>query len=70
MGIAVTGWSIGDLLGNPIAGFLIEATGADQANSIVPYRAAIFYAAGTALVSTAFVLVARLRMDGNLTKKL
>lgn len=70
MGIAVTGWSIGDLLGNPIAGFLIEATGADQANSIVPYRAAIFYAAGMALVSTAFVLVARLRMDGNLTKKL
>ncbi|POR31510.1 Uncharacterized protein TPAR_08278 [Tolypocladium paradoxum] len=70
MGMAMTGWCVGDLLGNPIAGFLIEATGADHATSIVPYRAAIFYAGSTALASTFFVLVARLRMDSNLLKKI
>ncbi|KAK4235638.1 MFS general substrate transporter [Achaetomium macrosporum] len=69
IGIAVTGWSVGDLLGNPIAGFLM-ATHAGRASSIVPYRAAIFYAGGTAAASTVFVLVARLRMDARLIKKL
>lgn len=70
MGMAITGWSVGDLLGNPIAGFLISATRADQASSIVPYRAAIFYAGGTALLSTALVLAARFRMDTKMLKKL
>jgi len=70
IGMAITGWSVGNLLGNPIAGFLIAATHADRTSSIVPYRAAIFYAGGTAAVSTALVLMARLRMDGNLIKKL
>lgn len=69
IGMAVTGWSVGDLLGNPIAGFLITATHADRGNSIVPYRPAIFYAGGTAAVSTAIVLLARLKMDANLIKK-
>lgn len=69
IGMAVTGWSVGDLLGNPIAGFLISATHADRGGSIVPYRAAIFYAGGTAAVSMALVLVARLRMDVKLIKK-
>lgn len=67
--MAIIGWSVGDLLGNPIVGFLISITHADRANSIVPYRAAIFYADGTATISTALVLVARLRMDANLIKK-
>ncbi|KAK4246648.1 putative monocarboxylate permease [Corynascus novoguineensis] len=70
IGIAVTGWSVGDLLGNPIAGFLIAAAHADRASSIVPYRPAIFYAGGTAAASAVFVLVARLRMDANLARKL
>ncbi|KAE8136465.1 major facilitator superfamily domain-containing protein [Aspergillus pseudotamarii] len=68
--MAITGWSVGDLLGNPIAGFLIAATHADRASSIGPYRAAILYAGGAAAVSTALVLVARLKMDANLIKKL
>ncbi|KAE8154175.1 major facilitator superfamily domain-containing protein [Aspergillus avenaceus] len=70
IGMAITGWSVGDLLGNPIAGFLIAATHADRATSIVPYRSAIFYAGGTAAISTALVLVARLRMDTKLIKKI
>jgi MFS family permease len=70
MGMAVTGWFIGDFLGSPIGGFLIQATGADHADSIGPYKPAIFYAAGTALVSTVFVLAARLKMDNSLCRKL
>lgn len=70
IGMAVTGWSVGDLLGNPIAGFLITATHADRGCSIVPYRPAIFYAGGTAALSAALVLLARLKMDTNLIKKI
>ncbi|EED16041.1 monocarboxylate permease, putative [Talaromyces stipitatus ATCC 10500] len=70
IGMAVTGWSVGDFLGAPIAGFLIQATGANQAKTIGPYKPAIFYAAGTALVSTVFVLVARLKMDGSPFRRL
>ncbi len=67
--IAIMGWTVGDLLGNPIAGFLIAAAHMDRGNSIVPYRAAIFYAGGTAALSAALVLLARLRMDVKLLKR-
>ena len=69
MGMAITGWTGGYLMGSPIAGMLITTTGADTANSVVPYRAAIFYAGGVALASATFVLIARLRMDTKLIKK-
>ncbi|KAI1343177.1 putative monocarboxylate permease [Xylariaceae sp. FL0016] len=70
IGMAVTGWSVGDLLGNPIAGFLIAATHADRGSSIVPYRPAIFYAGGTAAVSMVIVLAARWKMDARLNRRL
>ena len=70
MGMAITGWTGGYLMGSPLAGILIARTGAEKAHSVVPYRAAIFYAGGVALVSAAFVLIARLRMDIKLIKKL
>ena len=70
MGMAITGWTGGYLMGSPIAGMLIAATGAENAHTVVPYRAAIFYAGGISLASTIFVLVARLRMDTKLIKKL
>ena len=70
MGMAITGWTGGYLMGSPIAGMLIAATGAERAHDIVLYRAAIFYAGGVASASAAFVLVARLRMDSKLIKKL
>ena len=70
MGMAITGWTGGYLMGSPIAGMLIAATGADKAHTVVPYRAAIFYAGGVALASATFVLVARLRMDTKLFKKM
>ena len=70
MGMAITGWTGGYLMGSPIAGMLIAATGAGKAHSVVPYRAAIFYSGGIASASAAFVLVARLRMDTKLIKKM
>ncbi|KAK9425454.1 putative Major facilitator superfamily domain-containing protein [Seiridium unicorne] len=68
--VALTGLTVGYFLGSPIAGFLIDATGAEKADYIVPYRSATFYAAATSVMSTAFVLLARLRMDGEIFKKL
>ncbi|KAL8835102.1 MAG: hypothetical protein Q9170_003459 [Blastenia crenularia] len=70
MGMAITGWTGGYLMGSPIAGMLIAATGAEKAHSVEPYRAAIFYAGGIAFASATFVLVARLGMDTKVLKKL
>ena len=69
MGMAITGWTGGYLMGSPIAGILISATGAEKAHTVMPYRAAIFYSGGVAFASATFVLVARLRMDTKLIKK-
>jgi MFS family permease len=68
--ITITGWTPGLLVGNPIAEFLIGAMGASSSNSIVPYRPAIFYIGGTAVLSCAFVVVARLWVDRRLAMKL
>ena len=68
--IAITGWTPGLLVGNPIAGFLMGSTGAGRSHSIVPYRAAIFYAGGMALLSLAFVIAARVRVDTRFAVKL
>lgn len=70
MGMAITGWTGGYLMGSPIAGILIAASGAEKGHTVAPYRAAIFYAGSVALASAAFVLVARLRMDTKLMKKM
>jgi MFS family permease len=70
MGMAVTGWTGGYLMGSPIAGILVASTGAENSHSVEPYRTAIFYAGGVALASAACVLVARLRMDGKILKKM
>ncbi|KAF2622438.1 MFS general substrate transporter [Macroventuria anomochaeta] len=63
-------WTPGNLLGAPLAGLLIEATGAADAMSIEPYRAAIFYAAGTGILATLLIVAARLRLDTKILKKL
>lgn len=68
--LMVSFWTPGYLLGAPLAGLLIEATGADKAVTIEPYRAAIFYAAGTAVLATVLILAARLRLDTKVLKKL
>ncbi|KAK5047913.1 hypothetical protein LTR84_006101 [Exophiala bonariae] len=81
MGMGATGWTAGYLLGVPIAGYLLEASGVGMpsdsnsgaqehpATSIAPFRPAIFYAGGVALASAGFVLVARLKMGQGGKKK-
>lgn len=69
MGQAITGWTAGYLMGAPIAGYLLQATNAEQSQSIDPYRAAMFYAGGMALASSGFVLAARLSLDRKLLKR-
>ena len=70
MAMTVTGWSGGYLLGAPIAGYLLQASGGQKAGNISPYRPAIFYAGGVAFASSAFVLLARLKIDKKLIKKI
>lgn len=68
--LMVAFWAPGDLLGPPIAGFLIEAMGASSATSIEPYRAAIFYAAGVGVIATNFIVASRLLLEKKMIKKL
>jgi MCP family monocarboxylic acid transporter-like MFS transporter 3 len=69
MGMTTTGWSIGYFVGTPIAGYLLQAAGGVNEGSISSYRPAIFYAGGIALLSTVFVLVAKLRINPKLLTK-
>jgi len=69
MGMTITGWSAGYFMGAPIAGYLLQAAGGVKEGNISPYRPAIFYAGGIALVSATFVLLARLRLDPKLLKR-
>lgn len=68
--LMVSFWTPGYLLGTPLASLLIEATGAAEATTIGPYRAAIFYAAGVGVAATFFVLISRLWLDRKLVKRL
>lgn len=63
-------WTPGYLLGAPFAGMLINAHKAGESTSVEPYRAAIFYAAGTGVLATLLVIVVRLGRDKKLIKKL
>ncbi len=71
MSLSITGWTAGYLLGTPIAGYLLEASGAAKSghSGVDAYRPAIFYAGGIATVSSGFVLVARLFMERKFLKK-
>ena len=70
MGMAVTGWTGGYLMGAPIAGYLLQASGGQKPGTIMPYRPAIFYAGGVAFASSLCVLLARVCMEKQLIKKL
>lgn len=62
-------WTPGYFLGAPLAGILIDSTGAAEASTIEPYRAAIFYAAGTGIVATLLILVTRFKVDRKVLKR-
>lgn len=69
MSMNTTGFAAGYLLGTPIAGYLLQATGADKNTAIDLYRPAIFYAGGIALISSLCVLLARLKTDPKIAKR-
>ena len=69
MGMAVSGWTGGYLLGAPIAGYILAAYGGQEAG-FKAYRPAIFYAGSLALIATLLVGFVRLRMSKSLYKRL
>ncbi|KAJ5497832.1 Major facilitator superfamily domain general substrate transporter [Penicillium expansum] len=69
MGMVVTGWAGGYLLGAPIAGFILDAAGGES-KGITGYRPAIVYAGSMALVASIIGLSIRLKTDKKLLKKL
>lgn len=69
LGMLVSGWSFGYLLGAPIAGYLLAAYGG-QANGLQAYRPAMYYASSLSLASAGLVALVRLRMSSKILKKL
>lgn len=73
MSMSVTGWSAGNLIGAPIAGYLLQAAGGSTSDvtgqGINVYRPAIFYAGGMAALSSLCVLFARLTVEKRLRKR-
>ncbi|KAI0409518.1 major facilitator superfamily transporter [Xylaria palmicola] len=65
MGMIVTSWSGGYLLGAPIAGYLLDAYGG-QDGGFQAYRPAMFYAGSLALGAAGFVELVRFRANRNL----
>ncbi|KAI1266060.1 major facilitator superfamily domain-containing protein [Xylariaceae sp. FL1019] len=64
MGMIVTSWSGGYLLGAPIAGYLLDAYGGQDAG-FKAYRPAMFYAGSLALGAAGFVELVRFRSNRN-----
>ncbi|KAK7427296.1 hypothetical protein QQZ08_006233 [Neonectria magnoliae] len=62
MGMIVTGWVGGYLMGAPIAGYLLEAYGGAD-SGLQAYRPAMFYAGALALGATGLVAFIRFRKD-------
>jgi MFS family permease len=69
MGMIVSGWTGGYLMGAPIAGYLLAAYGGQDAG-FKAYRPAIFYAGSLALVATFLVIFVRFRLSKHPLKRL
>lgn len=69
MGMIVSGWTGGYLMGAPIAGYLLEAYGGEK-STLKAYHPAIFYAGSMALASAGLVLAVKIMLSKNLMKKL
>lgn len=63
MGMVVTGWAGGYLMGAPIAGYLLDAYGGSNNGGLQAYRPAMFYAGSLALASTALTVLMRFRIN-------
>jgi MFS family permease len=68
MGMIVTGWAGGYLMGAPIAGYLLAAFGG-QEGGLVAFRPAMYYAGSMALGAAVLVAFARFNIDRSLLKR-
>ncbi|KAJ6780104.1 hypothetical protein PWT90_01033 [Aphanocladium album] len=62
MGMIMTAWAGGYLLGSPIAGYLLEAFGGAN-GGLKAYRPAMIYAGGLALISAILLGIMRFRIN-------
>ncbi|EGX92297.1 monocarboxylate permease [Cordyceps militaris CM01] len=62
MGMIMTAWAGGYLLGSPIAGYLLEAFGG-ASGGLKAYRPAMFYAGSLALISAILLAIVRFRIN-------
>ncbi|KAH8663660.1 major facilitator superfamily domain-containing protein [Tricladium varicosporioides] len=62
MGMIVTGWGGGYLMGAPIAGYLLAAYGGEH-SSLKAYHPAMIYAGSMGLISSALVLTLKLKLN-------
>ncbi|KAH9876027.1 hypothetical protein J1614_003905 [Plenodomus biglobosus] len=70
MSMSTTGWTVGYLMGAPIAGYLLQAAkGEKEEQGIGTFRPAIFYAGGVGLIACLLGLLARLEMSKSIRKK-
>lgn len=70
MSMSSTGWTVGYLMGAPIAGYLYQSAGGeDGVQGIAAFRPAIFYAGGVALVACLLSLLARVNLSTRIGKK-
>ncbi|TVY81399.1 Aspyridones efflux protein apdF [Lachnellula suecica] len=69
MGMIVTGWAGGYLMGAPIAGYLLAAYGGEH-STLKAYHPAIFYAGSLSFAAAGLVLVVKLRLSRSPLKKL
>lgn len=69
MGMIVTGWTGGYLLGAPIAGFILDGYGGES-SGFKSYRPAIFYAGSMALGAAGLVAYVRFKMSRLALKRL
>ncbi|GFG00814.1 hypothetical protein IFM53868_10861 [Aspergillus udagawae] len=67
VGMIVSGWLGGYLLGAPIAGYILNASGG-QEGGIGAYRPAIFYAGSMATAATVLAAVVRMKVDRRIKK--
>ncbi|KAM0490554.1 hypothetical protein ACHAP8_011459 [Fusarium lateritium] len=69
MGMAVTGWAGGYLMGSPIAGYLLDAYGGSD-SGFRAYRPAMYYAGSLALAAAGIVAMIRFHLNRNILAKL
>ena len=69
MGMIVSGWAGGYLMGAPIAGYLLAAYGGEH-GGLKAYQPAIFYAGSMALGASVLVLAVKVMLSKSPFKKL